>query len=116
MSRLFWLLLLVFALAAPARAQEDDTAPGDQPPTQQEEPPPPPTQTPVPIIAATPVPTAAAPSRADVGTRAAQSVVVVETEAGQGSGVALTSGVLTAAHVVQDVVSIHITTVDQRQG
>lgn len=55
-------------------------------------------------------------SAADVAARAAQSVVTIETEAGQGSGVALKDGILTAAHVVLDAISIQVITADQRQA
>ncbi|TME31042.1 MAG: trypsin-like peptidase domain-containing protein, partial [Chloroflexi bacterium] len=114
-TRLFW-LVLVLALCAPALAQEDDTPPGDQAPLQEEESPAP-TNTPaVVLVAPTPTATPAAVTPADLGARAAQSVVAVETEAGQGSGVALTGGILTAAHVVLDATSIQIMTADHRQG
>jgi len=114
-TRLFW-LVLVLALCAPALAQGDDTAPGDQAPLQEEESPAP-TNTPaVVLVAPTPTATPAAVTPADLGARAAQSVVAVETEAGQGSGVALTGGILTAAHVVLDATSIQIMTADHRQG
>ena len=114
-TRLFW-LVLVLALCAPALAQEGDTPPGDQAPLQEEESPAP-TNTPaVVLVAPTPTATPAAVTPADLGARAAQSVVAVETEAGQGSGVALTGGILTAAHVVLDATSIQIMTADHRQG
>ena len=114
-TRLFW-LVLVLALCAPALAQGDDTPPGDQAPLQEEESPAP-TNTPaVVLVAPTPTATPAAVTPADLGARAAQSVVAVETEAGQGSGVALTGGILTAAHVVLDATSIQIMTADHRQG
>ena len=114
-TRLFW-LVLVLALCAPALAQEDDTPHGDQAPLQEEESPAP-TNTPaVVLVAPTPTATPAAVTPADLGARAAQSVVAVETEAGQGSGVALTGGILTAAHVVLDATSIQIMTADHRQG
>ena len=114
-TRLFW-LVLVLALCAPALAQEDVTPHGDQAPLQEEESPAP-TNTPVVVLVApTPTATPAAVTPADLGARAAQSVVAVETEAGQGSGVALTGGILTAAHVVLDATSIQIMTADHRQG
>lgn len=116
LGRLFWLLLLLLALSAPALAQEDDAQPGDQASVPEEDSPPP-TSTPV-VVAAAPTATAtpAALTPAEIGARVAQSVVAVETEAGQGSGVALADGILTAAHVVQDAASIQVITADHRQG
>src|SRR5207302_4824884 len=115
-ARLFW-LLLVLALCAPALAQEDEMPPADQTAPVQEEESPAPTNTPtLVVVAPTSTATPAAVTSADVGARAAQSVVAVETEAGQGSGVALAGGILTAAHVVLDATSIQIMTADHRQG
>lgn len=139
LSRFILLLSLLLGLARPAMAQDagvdqdadavEVTAPADSSGGAIDAASPAPamttpvvtpaaSQTPVPTSTPTAAPTSTPASATpnDVAARSSPSVVEVLTEAGQGSGVAVHDGILTAAHVVQDAVQIKVVTGDHRQA
>jgi trypsin-like peptidase len=111
-------LLLVWS-GLPSIAQEDDgSAPDATDTTDTSAPtgdmPAAPTVEPTATAVATPTPTVVTATQ--VQQQAWPSVVQIQTEAGQGSGVALAGGILTDAHVVQDTIQIQVVTVDGRKS
>lgn len=94
-----------------ADAQVLDLNPATEPVPAMAQPVPAPTVMPTPAL---PVQAPSPLTVADVAARVAPSVVQVITESGEGSGVRITAGIITNAHVVKDALQIKVATDDRR--